>query len=179
MAAVLKTVERLPVPGVRIPPPPQKGMASQRSCGAFLMAGPSKACFRKGQTAKKYRGPEGADAILCFAGLLAQGCRKPRKRRSGIPPPPQKKQRIPPLLLSLGAGALSFRRKCEAPVVQVWKKGWNLRYRKAQEPVLRRRSSPKNLTCAKKCGDLRQQTVSPASMWATSRTGRDGGMTFG
>ena len=34
-------------------------MASQRSCGAFLMAGPSKACFRKGQTAKKDRAPKG------------------------------------------------------------------------------------------------------------------------
>ena len=54
-------------------------MASQRSCGAFLLAGPSKACFRKGLTAKKHFVPQG-HAILCFAGPLRA------ERDSGGPP---------------------------------------------------------------------------------------------
>ena len=42
-----KTGVRVTVPGVRIPHSPQSGMASQRSCGAFLMSGRCKlACIR-------------------------------------------------------------------------------------------------------------------------------------
>ncbi len=55
-------------------------MASQRSCGAFLLAGPSKACFRKGLTAKKHLGNEVTGCHSQFAGPLRE------ERDSGGPP---------------------------------------------------------------------------------------------
>ena len=50
-------------PKVRIPHLPQTRTASQQSCGAFLMGGPSKACFHKARPAKKHKGPKARDAV--------------------------------------------------------------------------------------------------------------------
>ena len=64
-----KTGVRATVSGVRIPSPPQKGMASQRQLRCFLLDGPSKACFRKVRSAKKHRRPvgPGCHSMLCRA----------------------------------------------------------------------------------------------------------------
>ena len=82
-----KTGVRVTVPGVRIPHSPQPRMASQRSCGAFLLSGRCKlACIR--QDSKK--APAGRRPGMPF-----QVARAPRRasrecaapRASTIPPP--------------------------------------------------------------------------------------------
>ncbi len=62
-----KTGVRVTVPGVRIPHSPQSRMASQRSCGAFLLKGASRASSCKTLSAKKHQravGP-GCHSMLC------------------------------------------------------------------------------------------------------------------
>ncbi len=77
-------------------------MASQRSCGAFLLAGPSKACFRKGLTAKKHFVPQG-HAILCFARPLRaeRDSGGPGRRNLAPSPHPPSPLHYPPCALHL------------------------------------------------------------------------------
>ena len=56
-----------------------------------------------------------------------------------------------------GAGSWSWWRKSPRLVAQVWKKRLDLRHYIALEPLLRRRSPPKKLTCTKKIHHLRHQ----------------------
>ena len=79
-----KTGVRVTVPGVRIPHSPQPRMASQRSCGAFLLKGASRACSRKTLSAKKHQRAAGPG---CHSRL--QG---PRGERPGNAQPPGRAQ---------------------------------------------------------------------------------------
>ena len=79
-----KTGVRVTVPGVRIPHSPQSGMASQRSCGAFLLYGRCKlACIR--QDSKK--APAGRRPGMPF-----QVARAPRRASRECTGPPARAQ---------------------------------------------------------------------------------------
>ena len=66
------------------------------------------------------------------------------------------------VVLSLGAGIGSCWCRCLAFLVQVWKKGGDLRQRSAREAISRRRSRAENHTCAMDRHHLRPEPPSPA-----------------
>ena len=65
------------------------------------------------------------------------------------------------------------RRRCTYVLAQVWKTVCDLRHQGASMPISRRRSLPRNHTCAKAWVHLHQKQAAPAPMIGTNAAVRD------